>query len=214
MIFPRARIARVWSGAAAFGALLISGAMVLPGSLQAAEATELPTSEQIEDVAPEGTRLTGREIWEKYLKNRIHQAVQKQTVISTDPGGDEQKSRFWVRYKDYREIEDSEGVIAKTLVKFQHPNDLRHTGFLMILKDDKTSQQWVYRPSTRKVRRVRLDGVSVAGSDFTFDDIAYRDIEESDYLRMPNEEIDGVTVYVVEATVKPFVDSPYSKIIT
>ena len=48
---------------------------------------EYPSREYVEDAVPEGGTLTGKEIWEKFLENRMHSAMQYQTVISTDPGG-------------------------------------------------------------------------------------------------------------------------------
>ena len=40
------------------------------------------------------------------------------------------------------------------------------------------------------------------GTDYTFDDIAYHDIEGADYVRLADEKIDGTSVYVVESIVK------------
>jgi hypothetical protein len=59
------------------------------------------------------------------------------------------------------------------------------------------------------VRRVDLRGVGVMGTDYTFDDIQWKSIEDADYVRLPDEEIDGVPVYVVEVKVKPTVASSY-----
>ncbi len=179
-----------------------------------AEAIEIPDASEIEDAIPEGGSLTGRELYDRFLKNKMHSAVQHLTVISTDPGGNDQETRFWVRWKDFRDENDEageDGVVARTLVKFQYPQDMRHTGFLMIVHDDKSSDQFVYRPSSRRVRRVNLSGASVMGSDYTFDDIAFQEIENASYRRLPDEEIGGVPVYVVEAVLKATVDSQYSR---
>jgi hypothetical protein len=175
---------------------------------------EVPTAEEIEDAIPEGESLTGKEIYERFLENKLHSAVQHQKVVSTDPGGSTQTTRFWVRWKDYREEDDGEGpegVLAKTLVKFSDPFDMRNTGFLMIMREDRASDQWIYSPSTRKIRRVKLRQTSVMGTDYTFADIAYENIEDADYRRLADEEIDHVEVYVVEAVTKPFVDSQYNR---
>jgi hypothetical protein len=175
---------------------------------------EVPTAEEIEDAIPEGESLTGKEIYERFLENKLHSAVQHQKVVSTDPGGSTQTTRFWVRWKDYREEDDGEGpegVLAKTLVKFSDPFDMRNTGFLMIMREDRASDQWIYSPSTRKIRRVKLRQTSVMGTDYTFADIAYENIEDADYRRLADEEIDDLEVYVVEAVTKPFVDSQYNR---
>ena len=82
--------------------------------------------------------------------------------------------------------EASIGSVNATLVKFNDPPDMRHTGYLMITNVDRSSDQFVYRPSDRKVRRVRLDGMTVMGTDYTFDDITYRDMSDATYTRLPD----------------------------
>jgi hypothetical protein len=176
------------------------------------ETIDLPTPDEVEDAIPEGQSLKGREIYERFLDNRLHSAVQRQTVISSDPGGNDQATRFWVRWKDYREDgEAKDGVLAKTMVKFQEPFDMRHLGFLLILREDRDHDQFVYLPSSRRVRRVKLNQAAVMGTDYNFGDIAFQDIEGADYIRHLDEEIEGRPVYVVEATFKPFVQTPYHR---
>jgi hypothetical protein len=189
-------------------AVLAFAAFPIPS---AAEGVKLPAPEEIEDAIPEGGSLTGREIFDRFLDNRLHSAVQWQTVVSRDPGGNEQRSRFWVRWKDYRDENKKavNGVIAKTLVKFQAPEDMRQTGFLMVVNSDRSNDQFIWTPSSGRVRRVRLQGVGIMGTDYTFDDIGWKSIEDAEYQRLPDEVIDGVPVYVLEVTMKPMVDSEY-----
>src|SRR5688500_7716571 len=101
----------------------------------AAEDVQLPAQAVVEKALPQGGSLSGREIFEKFLDNRMHSCVQWQTVISRDPSGQEQRMRFWIRWKDYRDEHKNavDGVLAKTLVKFQEPEDMRQTGFLMVM---------------------------------------------------------------------------------
>jgi hypothetical protein len=174
-------------------------------------AIDLPTRAEIEDAVPEGSSITGREIYEKYHERRVMAGIQYQTVISRDPGGDEQRSRFWVRWKDFRDEDNKpvDGVIAKTVVHFLDPFDLRHTGILVITNADRDPDQFVYQPSARRVRRVKLQGVGVGGTDFSFDDIAFNNLEAAEYVRLADEDLDGVRVYVVESTLKPFIETEY-----
>jgi hypothetical protein len=192
--------------------LLAAAALALaPLPALAGDDVQLPSKHEVEDALPQGGSLTGRQIFDKFLDNRLRSCVQWQTVISRDPGGSEQKTRFWVRWKDYRDKNHKAvgGVIAKTLVKFQDPEDMRQTGYLMVVNADRSNDQWVYTPSTQKVRRVQLRGVGIMGTDYTFDDIGWKNIEDADYKRLPDEELDGVPAYVLEVTMKPFVDSEY-----
>ena len=182
----------------------------------AAQAVVLPDRKEVEDALPEGGSMTGREIFDRFLENRLHSAVQYQTVISRDPGGSAQTMRFWVRWKDYRgkDKKATDGVLAKTLVKFDAPDDMHATGFLMVVNADRSNDQFVWSPSTGRVRRVDLRGVGVMGTDYTFDDIAWKNIEDADYQRLADEVYDGVPVYVVEVTVKPTVASTYKTVRT
>ncbi len=183
---------------------------------------ELPSPQDVEDVAPEGATLTGKEIYERFLKNKLHSGIQHNRVISIDPGGNTQESRFWVRWKDFRDEDDkpTEGIYNKTLVKFLDPFDMRNTAFLMVVREGKAGEkkvvadQFVYQPSARRTRRVKLNGQSVGGTDVSFDDIAFEDADDAEHKRLPNEKLDGVLVYVVESEIKPTVKSKYSKTLT
>lgn len=183
---------------------------------------ELPSSNEVDAVAPEGATLTGREIYEKLLKNKLHSGIQHNRVVSIDPGGNTQESRFWVRWKDFRDKDDkpTDGVYNKTLIKFLDPYDMRNTAFLMVVREGKVGEkkvvadQFVYQPSARRTRRVKLTGQSVGGTDVSFDDIAFEDADDAEHTRLPNEELDGVPVYVVESKIKPLKFSKYSKTLT
>ncbi len=200
-------LSRSRSLVATLGALSLFGLAIA----SAAGDVKLPAKGEVEAALPEGESLTGREIFDRFLDNRLHSAVQWQTVISRDPGGNEQRSRFWVRWKDYRDSNKKAvaGVLAKTLVKFSAPEDMRQTGFLMVVNDDRSNDQFIWTPSSGRVRRVRLSGVGIMGTDYTFDDIGWKSIEDADYRRLPDEVADGVGSYVLEVTMKPFVDSEY-----
>jgi hypothetical protein len=183
---------------------VLGGIGPVQGADVAREPTLAPDRKEI-DALPEGAKLSGTEIYKRFLQNRLHSAVQHQTVVSKDPGGNDQLTRFWVQYKDYtsdRFVEDrgfvGSDIASKTLVKFEEPPDMRHTGYLMITNKDRSSDQFVYRPSDRRVRRVRLEGMTVMGTDYTFDDITYRDMSDAVHTRLPDQEIDGVPCYVVE----------------
>ena len=186
-------------------------ALALAAVQTRADEVQLPSETEVEDALPEGATLTGKEIFDKFLDNRLRTCVQWQTVISRDPGGSEQRSRFWVRWKDYRDKDKhaTDGVLAKTLVKFEAPQDMRQTGFLMVVNENRSNDQFVWSPATGKVRRVRLRGVGIMGTDYTFDDIGWKNIEDADYVRLPDETIDGIPVYVLEVTMKPFVESEF-----
>jgi outer membrane lipoprotein-sorting protein len=200
---------RSWMHRLALG--LLAFALVLAPALPNAGEVQLPNQKDIEDALPEGGTLTGRQIFDKFLDNRMRTCVQWQTVVSRDPGGSEQRTRFWLRWKDYRDKDKKpvNGVIAKALVKFEEPEDMKETGYLMIVNSDRSNDEFIWSPATQKVRRMRLRGVGIMGTDYTFDDIGWKNIEDADYKRLPDDAIDGIPCYVLEVTMKPFVESEY-----
>jgi hypothetical protein len=164
-----------------------------------------------EDASPSG--LTGREIYDRLLANRFDTFEQQTRLVSGDRSGNAQESRMTVLWKSFR-AEDGEprkGVLSKTKIRYTHPFDLRFSGYLVINNRDRTDDQFVYLAARRRVRRVNLRGEPVMGSDFSFEDVVPREIEEADYQRLPDEVLDERPCHVVEIVPKGQVDSEYSR---
>ena len=84
-----------------------------------------------------GESLTGRQVYERFLKNRFRASYQELRVVSVDPGGSSQETAFSVSLQDLRDENDQavDGTLARTLVEVTAPFDMRHTAFLMVAKD-------------------------------------------------------------------------------
>lgn len=193
-------------------------AMVLGALL--AGLVSAPPAEAAQTQSAQEAELSGREIFDRFLENRFRTALATMRITSTDPGGGAQETLLHVRWKDFRVNDQADdGVIAKTWVRFEEPWDVRHLTYLGITREDQPHDHFIYRqrsdPSqlplvaTRRVRRVRLDGVGVMGTDYTFDDIAFQSLDEASYERLPDDEIGGLPVYVVRARLKPEVATSY-----
>jgi hypothetical protein len=180
-------------------------------------AVETPTQREVEEVLPPGVELSGRDIYDRLFKNRkrLRTAIQSGRILSKDPAGNPQETRFLLRAKDYRNAADeaTDGVYSKVLVTLTGPRDLEHTAYLYIHRSDRADDQFIYSPLRKRSARTNLRGQSVAGTDFSFDDFlsALDDLEEATYRRLPDELVDGVPCYVVEAVMKPESRSRYSK---
>jgi hypothetical protein len=155
--------------------------------------------------------LSGRAIYERVAANRFGSFAQESVLTSADRAGREQKSRFSMKWKDFSE-EDGREILSKTLVKYSHPFDLRYSGYLIQVNRGRPNDQFVYYPSRRRVVRVNLRSEAVYGTDFSFEDIVPREPQDFDYRRLPDEEVEGIPVRVVELFPRAFVDSEYSKI--
>jgi len=163
-----------------------------------------PSSAEVEDALPEGGSLTGREIYDRFLRNKFRRSIQRMRVVSRDPGGSEQTTTFKISLEDFRDENENatKGVLAKMLVEVSDPFDMRNTSYLIIAKDPGPDDEFIYQPTARRVRRVALKKIPLMGTDYTFDDIAYHNVEGAEYKRLPDEEIDGTPVYVVESLVE------------
>jgi hypothetical protein len=60
---------------------------------------------------------------------------------------------------------------------------------------------------------VNLRREAVFGTDFTFEDIVPREIEDGNYRRLSDQMVQGAPAYVVEIVPKDYVDSEYSRFV-
>ena len=169
-----------------------------------------------DDAVPEPTDgLSGRDIYACVLKNRFASYEQEAKLVSGDEGDEAQESRLRMTWKSFRDDKDEPraGVLSKTLVRYEHPFDLRFSGYLVINNVERPNDQFVYLNATRKIRRVNLRKEAVFGTDFTFEDIVPAEIEDGDYERLSDAMIEDHPVYVVEVTPKASANSEYSKFV-
>lgn len=186
----------------------------------AAEASEpahaTPTHpEPREDALPPDAHRSGRDIYQCVLDNRFDSYVQQSTLLSGDRGGSTQESRLRMTWSSFRDPsgEPSDGVLSKTLVKYMDPFDLRFSGYLIINNHVRPSDQFVYLATSRRIRRVNLRREAIFGTDFTFEDLVPREIEESDYRRLPDKVVEGSTTYVVEIVPREHKESDYTRFV-
>jgi len=148
-------------------------------------------------------QLTGREIMERVDAQPEPDDVVStttMTLIKTVKGKEKKRIREVKRYqKFYKEGE----FASKTLIRFLKPADVKGTGFLMweyrqLSKDD---DQWLYLPALKKVKRIvaRQKSENFMGTDFTYEDMGGRDIDEDTYKLLGEEVVFDEDCYKIEA---------------
>ncbi len=175
------------------------------------QSSEEPTIAPAEDAAAPQDSKTGRDIYQCVLDNRFESYVQDSSLLSGDRGGSTQLSKLRMTWRSFRE--DEKKVLSRTLVKYLDPFDLRFSGYLIQNNNGRANDQFVYLASSRRVRRVNLRREAVFGTDFTFEDVVPREIEDGDYQRLSDKVIDGTPVYTVEVIPKDYSRSDYSKFV-
>jgi hypothetical protein len=95
------------------------------------------------------------------------------------------------------------GKDKKSVMVFEKPADVRGTAFLSWEYDDpaREDDKWLYMPAMKKVRRI--SGASkneyFMGSDFTYDDMGDRNVEEDTHTLLGEEVVDGHDCWKVES---------------
>jgi hypothetical protein len=92
---------------------------------------------------------------------------------------------------------------SKTLIRFTDPTEVRGVALLSINQKGESMKQWLYTPAIQRVRPIapRERSERFVGSDFTFEDIAERLVDDFTYrLLNASETIDGRKTYKIEAT--------------
>jgi hypothetical protein len=163
----------------------------------------------------EDASLSGKDVYQCVVDNRFRSYIQDAKLVSGDRGAATQESRLQMTWSSFRNDKDEpvNGVLSKTIVRYTDPFDLRFSGYLVVNNDARPNDQFVYLNARRRVRRVNLREEAVFGTDFTFEDIVPHEVEDGDYQRLADAEVEGRRVYVVEVTPKPEENSEYSKFV-
>ena len=131
-----------------------------------------------------------------YQQDTSHDATLRATLDVTDKDGHTVRKRFTIsRVGSFGN--------GKTLVRFTDPPELRGVTLLSINQPGVTDRQWIYTPATERVRSVppRERSERFAGSDFTYEDIAERSLDDFTYQLLPAEDnIENHKTFKVEAT--------------
>ena len=95
------------------------------------------------------------------------------------------------------------GKDTKSVMVFDRPADVKGTAFLSWEYDDpeREDDKWLYMPAMKKVRRI--SGASkneyFMGSDFTYDDMGDRNVDEDTHKLLGEEEVDGHPCWKIES---------------
>jgi outer membrane lipoprotein-sorting protein len=97
------------------------------------------------------------------------------------------------------------------LMTFSAPADVRGMGFLIAKHPKADDDRWVYFPALKAVKRIAADDKksSFVGSDFTYEDVSGRDLNEEQHVLLRSDEVAGRKVHVIES--KPKSATDYAK---
>lgn len=143
-------------------------------------------------------QLTGREIVQK-VKNRpdgdTRYAEMELTHKKKNGSARQRKITSWAM---------DEGKDTKKIMFFTYPGDVKGTGFLTYDYDQvgKEDDKWLYLPAMKKTRRISGSSSKTdyfMGTDFTYDDMGSRNVDEDTHKLLREEERNGHKCWVVES---------------
>ncbi len=122
------------------------------------------------------------------------------------------RSRTRVRRTYTYELDGDDGE-NKSLIRFTAPANIAETGLLVHNHPNGDSDQWLYLPAAKQVRRVSSDnrGGSFVQSDLYFEDLQDRQPEEDEHVYLGEQDMAGTSVYLLESTPVDPASSAYSR---
>jgi hypothetical protein len=101
---------------------------------------------------------------------------------------------------------------SKATIRFTSPPEVKGVALLIVNHPDRASDQWMWTPAIERDRRIALQDRSTRffGTDFSFEDLEERDVDQYDYSRAGDEEIDGVRCWRITSVPKRGKSSQYT----
>lgn len=168
------------------------------------------TSVMAQDISGEN-ELTGREV--AILADQVPDGDDRTSELTFTLINKQGKKRIR-KVKSYQKDIASD---TKSLMCFLNPADVKNTIFLQHDYDDprKEDDKWLYLPALKKARRIAGSSKNdyFMGTDFTYDDMGDRNIDEDEHRLLKDETIAGYSCWVKEAKPKDN-NYMYSKVIS
>lgn len=115
-------------------------------------------------------------------------------------GGQERVREMTMLRKNYGEA----GGEQRYFIYFFQPSDVRDMTFMVYKYPGRDDDRWLFIPALNMVRRVAAQDKrsSFVGSDFTYEDISGRDIEDDNHTVVKEEQVEDRNTYVVKSIPK------------
>jgi outer membrane lipoprotein-sorting protein len=102
---------------------------------------------------------------------------------------------------------------SKSVLRFTAPAEVKGVALLVVNHPDRASDQWMWRPAIERDTRVALQDRSTRffGTDFSFEDLEERDVNQYDYQLLGDETIDDAPCWKIQSTPKETKSSQYTR---
>ena len=132
------------------------------------------------------------------------------------------------RYEGLLQVFDAKGKISdkrwnidrlgshgdsKAVLRFNAPAEVKGVALLVVNHPDRASDQWMWTPALERDRRIALQDRATRffGTDFSFEDLEERDVNQYEYALLGDEALDGVPCWKIQSTPKEAKSSQYTR---
>ena len=102
---------------------------------------------------------------------------------------------------------------SQVVLRFTAPAEVKGVALLVANHPDRASDQWMWTPAIERDRRIALQDRSTRffGTDFSFEDLEERDVDQYDYALLGEETIDGAACWKIQSVPKQRKSSQYTR---
>ena len=152
-------------------------------------------------------------------------AQDARTIVAEAQRRTEAKSQ---RYEGLLQVFDGKGTISdkrwtltrlgshgqsRMVLRFNTPAEVKGVALLVANHPDRASDQWMWTPAIERDRRIALQDRSTRffGTDFSFEDLEERDVNQFDYALLGDEAVDSAASWKVQSIPKETKSSQYTR---
>jgi hypothetical protein len=101
---------------------------------------------------------------------------------------------------------------SKSILRFTAPAEVKGVALLIVNHTDRASDQWMWTPALERDRRIALQDRSTRffGTDFSFEDLEERDVNQFDYKLEGEDTFDGQPCWKIESKPRQGKSSQYT----
>ncbi len=101
---------------------------------------------------------------------------------------------------------------SKAILRFTAPAEVKGVALLIVNHTDRASDQWMWTPAIERDRRIAVQDRSTRffGTDFSFEDLEERDVDQFDYKLAGEDTVDGAACWKIESKPKQSKSSQYT----
>jgi hypothetical protein len=102
---------------------------------------------------------------------------------------------------------------SKAVLRFTAPPEVKGVALLIVNHPERASDQWMWTPAIQRERRIALQDRKTRffGTDFSFEDLEERDVDQYEYRMLGEEALDGVPCWRIESRPRQSKISQYDR---